>query len=194
MDGGENVNAVLFFMILVAVGYAAAWGRLEAVSQAAMTAGGDAVKTAVSLLGGFLLFGGLMSILERAGAVRALVRALNRPLRRLFGKEVTEEALEAIALNLSANMLGLGNAATPMGLRAARLLNRMGSEIAPPALCLLLVINTTSVQIMPTTVIALRYAAGSARPEAVVLPGLAASAASTVVGILLSKALERKRV
>ena len=100
--------------------------------------------------------------------------------------------MEAITLNLSANMLGIGNAATPMGMRAARLLTPTAASTPSPALCMLLVINATSVQLLPSSVIALRNAAGSGMADAVVLPGLAASAVSTAVGIALCKLLQKR--
>ena len=185
------MNAAMLLMVVLGVGMALARGNLPAVSQAALQGGEAALNTVRGLVGGFLFFGGVMCILERAGAVRALVRLLRRPLRWLFGQDVREDALEAITLNLAANMLGLGNAATPMGLKAAKLLQRAGDINASASLCLLLVINATSVQIMPTTVIALRYAANSAAPEAIVWPSLIASAAATLTGILLCRLCEK---
>lgn len=184
--------AAMLLMIALGVGFALAKGDLTAVSQAALTGGEAAVHTALGLIGGFIFFGGTMRILERAGATRVLTRLLARPLRGLFGRDVTESALEAITLNLSANMLGLGNAATPMGLKAAKLLNPTGATGAPSALCLFLVINATSVQIMPTTVIAMRYAAGSAMPEAIMWPSLVASSAATLTGIVLCRVCEKE--
>ena len=147
----------------------------------------------LGLLGGFMLFGGVMKLLEEAGAVRALVRWLKRPLRWVFGSQAGEDALGATALNLSANMLGMGNAATPMGLRAARLLQPAGQIAASAPLCMLLVINATSVQLYPSSVIAMRYAAGSAAPEIIVLPTLVASTAATAVGMAVCWLCERKR-
>ena len=140
-----------------------------------------------------MLFGGVMKLLEEAGAVCALVRCLKRPLRWVFGSQAGEDALGATALNLSANMLGMGNAATPMGLRAARLLQPAGQIAASAPLCMLLVINATSVQLYPSSVIALRYAAGSAAPETIVLPTLVASTAATAVGMAVCWLCERKR-
>ena len=109
------MNAVFCIMIAAAFGYAAIGGNLDAVARAALQAGGDALQTVLGLLGGFMLFGGVMKLLEEAGAVRALVRWLKRPLRWVFGSQAGEDALGATALNLSANMLGMGNAATPWG-------------------------------------------------------------------------------
>ena len=186
------MSAVLFVMIAAGTAFAACTGRLDAVSAAALAAGRDACETAFSLIGGFMLFGGLIGVLQRAGAVRFLVRCLRRPLRWLFGKGAAEEALEAVSLNLAANMLGLSNAATPMGMRAAKLLTKEGERQPSAALCLLLVINATSVQLLPASVIALRAAAGSSAPGVIVWPSLAASAVSTLVGVTLCRLIERK--
>lgn len=187
------MNAAFFVMVLAAFVYAALHGNISALGSAAMQAGSDAWQTALSMLGGFMFFGGIIKLLERAGAVNALVRYLKRPLKKLFGAEVSDAALGAVAMNLSANMLGMGNAATPMGLRAARLLQPQNQTRASAALCMLLVLNATSVQVYPSTVVALRYAAGSADPERIVLPTLLASAASTLVGVLCCFFAERKR-
>ena len=101
------------------------------------------------------------------------------------------DALEPVLLNLSANLLGMGNAATPMGIEAAR---RMGGSSggASNALCLFLVINSSSVQLLPATVIALRAAEGSADPGCITLPALAATAISTAVGIAACKIAEAR--
>lgn len=182
---------MLFFMIVCGTGYAACTGNLTRAADAALEAGKDAWETSVGLLGGFILFGGIVAILEEAGAVSWLRRRLRAPLRWLFGGQATPEAMEAVAMNLSANMLGLGNAATPMGMRAARLLTPENAKLPSAALCMLLVINSTSVQLFPTSVVALRSATGSAQPDVIALPSLAASAVSTLIGILLCKLIEK---
>ena len=187
------MSTVLFFMIVCGTVYGACAGKLEAVASAALSAGQDALETAVSLMGGFIFFGGVTGILEKAGAVAWMRKRLQAPLRWLFGGDATPEALEAITMNLSANMLGLSNAATPMGMRAAKLLTPPGARTPSAALCMLLVINATSVQLLPTSVIALRSAAGSLHPDSVVWPSLAASTVSTLAGILLCRLLEGKK-
>ena len=187
------MSTVLFFMILCGTVYAACTGSLDAVAEAALNAGRDALETSFTLMGGFIFFGGITGILEKAGAVTWLRRRLHRPLQWLFGPDISSEAMEAVTMNLSANMLGLGNAATPMGMRAARLMTPPGAQTPSAALCMLLVINATSVQLLPSSVIALRSAAGSARPDMIVWPSLAASTVSTLVGILLCRLMERLR-
>ena len=164
-------------------------GTADRVMGAMLNAAGEAVQAAVSLAGGFAFFCGLMAILRRAGAAEALGRRIAPLLRLLFGRELPEDTLEPVTLNLTANLLGLGNAATPMGGEASRRLARDGR--ATTALCLFLVINASSVQLLPTTVIALRAAAGSENPGGIVLPTLLATALSTLTGILCCKAAER---
>ncbi|MBR1607339.1 MAG: hypothetical protein IJ664_06465 [Clostridia bacterium] len=187
------MNAVLCCMLLGGVLFAGLQGKIEAVSQAALTGGTEALQLVMSLLGGFMFFGGVIRVLEESGVVSALVLLLRRPLRWLFSEPLEEEALAAITENLAANMLGVSNAATPMGIRAAKAMNREGKDAPSAALCLFLVINATSVQLLPTSVLTLRYAAGSVAPERIILPSLAASAVSTGLGIILCKWIEKRR-
>ena len=149
----------------------------------------EGVETAFSLAGSFALFCGMMGILQASGAAKALAKKAERPLQKLLGRDTNPDALPYVAMNLTCNLLGLGNAATPMGLEAARRLG--GGDRAGNALCMFLVINASSVQLMPTTVIALRAATGSANPGAIVLPTVIATGISTIVGILSCKGLEK---
>lgn len=186
------MNKSFFLMILLGFFYAAFTGRMEQAAQGAIAAGGEAVKTVFELCGAFMFFGGISGVLEKSGASRQAVRLLRKPLRRLFGKNVSEEALGAVTMNMAANMLGMGNAATPMGLKAAKLLNPDHKSRAPAALCLLLVLNSTAIELFPATVIAMRYAAGSQMATAVILPTFLSTAASCATGILLCKLCERR--
>ena len=128
-----------------------------------------------------------MNVLKRSGASAALARALAPVLRRLFPNASRDPAaLEALTGNVSANLLGLGNAATPLGIEAARRMAR-GSATASAELCLLVVINTASVQLLPTTALAVRMAAGSAQPYDIVLPALLASLTALLTGAALTR-------
>lgn len=187
------MNAVLCCMLLGGALYGWLRGNMEALSQAALSGGADAIQLILSLTGGFMLFGGMIHILEDSGVMGGLVRLLRRPLRWLFSEPMEEEAMAAITENLAANMLGVSNAATPMGIRAAKALNPERHSAPSAALCLFLVINATSVQLLPTSVLTLRYAAGSAMPEVIVWPSLIASAVSTALGVTLCKVIEKRR-
>ncbi len=177
--GGMLGGGVLFSLLT---------GQGAAVFPALLGAAQEGVETAISLAGGFALFCGLIGILRAAGAVGALSRLTAPLLRRLMG-EIPADALDYVTMNLAANMLGLGNAATPMGVEAAR---RMAAgERADDALCFFLVLNASSVQLLPTTVIALRAAAGSQAPGQIALPALVSTLISTLAGALSCKLAER---
>jgi len=166
-------------------------GRGAELSQAALSSVLDAVQLSIKLAGGFALWSGMLMIVERSGAIRAMTRLLSPLLKGLFpGVPEKHPAREAMAMNMAANMLGLGNAATPMGLRAMGLLqeargvgDRLPGDTATDAMCMFLVINASSLQLFPSSVIALRAAAGSALPGAIVVPSLISTAVSTLVGV-----------
>ncbi|MDR2656869.1 MAG: hypothetical protein LBB86_03475 [Oscillospiraceae bacterium] len=173
-------------------------GQQASLTQGVLQGAVDAVALCVKLAGGFALWSGLLAILEQCGAVERLAKAAEPLLRRLFpGAGLA--ARQSIAMNMIANMFGLGNAATPQGLDAMR---RMGlessSDIATDAMCMFLVINASSIQLFPTTVIAMRAAAGSAAPASIVSATLISSGVSTLVGIaaclIMRNALWRRRV
>ncbi|MBR0227057.1 MAG: spore maturation protein A [Clostridia bacterium] len=166
-------------------------GRGEQVASAMLEGAEEAVQAAFAMAGAFAFFCGMTAILRRAGAIQALGKRLSPLLSRLLGPDLPPDALEPVLLNLSANLLGLGNAATPMGVEAARRMGGSGDR-ASNALCLFLVINSSSVQLLPTTVIALRAAEGSISPAAITLPALAATTISTVIGIAACKLAEAR--
>jgi spore maturation protein A len=163
-------------------------------SSTLMRAAMDAVALCVRLAGGFAFWSGLMAILEDCGAVRGLTRALRRPLARLFpGVAMDGEAGQAMTMNLAANLLGLGNAATPMGVKAMGLLGATSDNgAATDAMCMFLVVNASSIQLYPSSVVAMRAVVGSEAPASIVLPTLAATAVSTVVGIATCALLARR--
>ena len=192
------MNGVFCALLLIGVVYAAATGQADAAQRALLLGGEEAVGLCLSLAGAYGFFGGVMGLLREGGVADALARALKRPLSRLFRFAPGEEAaLSDICLNLSADMLGMGSASTPAGLRAMRTMAAVGQpREASEAMLLFLVINTTSVPLLPTTMIALRAQAGARNPADIVLPTLLATAAATLCGVVLCKlcaARERKR-
>ena len=184
-DGVRHMNGVFCALMLAGLAYATAAGRLDAAQRALLSGGGEAVGLAVKLAGAYAFFGGLLGVLRESGAADALARAMEKPLSRLFRfAPGEEEALGDISLNLSANMLGVGGAATPAGLAAMKTMARAHPDgRASDAMILFLVVNTSSVQLLPTTMIALRAQAGAANPADIVLPTLLATAVSTVCGV-----------
>ena len=153
----------------------------------------EAVALIIKMAGGFMLWNGLFEIVEQSGAVKGIARVMRPVLKKLFKGIRKEESIVAITLNLTMNMLGLGNAATPMGLRAMEKLKSESAygDAASPAMCMFLVINASSIQLLPTTVITLRQAAGSIAPESIIFPTLCATAVSTIVGVFMCKMFER---
>ena len=172
------VNYLWIGMVLCALVAGAVNGTLPAVGQAAMDAASQAVTLSIGLAGGYALWLGLMRVADAAG---------------LFPEARSAKSREAISMNLTANMLGLGNAATPLGLEAMRELEACSpmKKRATNAMCMLLVINASSIQLVPTSLIALRQSAGSANPAEIVLPALLATTVSTAGGILAAKLRQR---
>ena len=181
-----DMNAVFLAMLLAGAAFAAATGRTLQAQQALLTGGAQAVELCLSLAGAYAFFGGLMGLLRAAGAADALARAIEKPLARLLRFAPGEEAAAGdVSVNLAANMLGMGGAATPAGLAAMRAMARAGKRgEASDAMIAFLVVNTTSVQLLPASMIALRAQAGAANPADIVLPALISTAVSTLAGVL----------
>jgi len=200
------MNGVLLLMVGVAFAFAS-WRQLtwvavagaaapmELLSKAMIEAASGAVTLAIGLVGVMTLFMGLMKVAEAGGMLRIIARLIRPLMVRLFPDVPAEHpAMGAMILNLSANALGLGNAATPFGIRAMQELDRLNSQpgTATNAMILFLAINTSSVTLLPTGVIALRAAAGSASPAAILSTTLFATLGSTAVAILMAKLLGRR--
>jgi spore maturation protein SpmA len=175
---------------------AALTGDVRAVGQGALDGAGAAVTLALGLVGAMALWLGLLRIAERAGLVEKLSRAVRPVFRPLF-QDVPDghPAISAMLLNIAANMLGLGNAATPFGIKAMEELEKLNPTkgTATNAQALFLAINTASLQLVPTTVIAMRSSAHSKDPAEILLPTLAATACALTVAILVAKLAERAR-
>lgn len=159
-------------------------GRLDAVAQAALEGAGGAVTLCISLAGAVCLWSGVMEVMRRSGLLGGLTKLLRPVLMRLFpSARDNAETADSLALNVSANLLGLGNAATPAGIRAAKSLRPAGTYTATDELCRLVVLNTASIQLIPVTVCALRAAAGAAHPFDILPAVWLSSAAALAVGL-----------
>ncbi len=181
-------------MVAVAVLCGAATGNLNAVAGAALDGAAKAVELCLSMLGALCLWMGIMEIMNRSGLSRGISRLLRPVLRRLYPDFAGDDkVMDTVAANVSANLLGLGNAATPLGLEAARLMARRSPGVACDSLCMLVVCNTASIQLLPTTVAAVRSAAGCAAPFDILPAVWLASAISLSVGIIAARILERVR-
>lgn len=183
--------AILWFALLaLALGAAAVSGDATGFTQGALDGAKNAIQLCIGLAGVLALWMGLLRIAQEAGLTDALARRLHPVMRRLF-PEIPEghPAMASMTLNMAANMLGLGNAATPIGLRAMKELQELNprKDTASDAMVLFLVINASSVQLIPATNIALRAAAGAEQPASIVGPTLLATLVSTVVGVAVVK-------
>ena len=179
-------------MVAVSVLCGLATGRGAEVAAAAIEGAGAAVELCLSIAGMMCLWSGVMEVMRRSGLAEGLTRLLRPVLRRLFpGCAGDRETMDSVAAHVSANLLGLGNAATPLGLQAARRMGRNCGGRASDELCMLVVCNTASIQLIPTTVATVRAAAGSAAPFDILPAVWLASALSVGVGILACKLFAR---
>ncbi len=179
-------------MVMASVVCAVAGGRMAQVSSAALEGARAAVELCISLAGVLCLWSGFMELLKQCGLERKLA-ALFRPLMRRLLPQASRDAetMAAVSGNLSANLLGLGNAATPLGIRAARRMALGAEGRATDELCRLVVLNTASVQLLPTTVAAVRAGCGSAVPFDILPAVWVSSILSVSVGLLAARLLER---
>lgn len=179
-------------MILLSFLFGLATGRLDQVASAALEGAASAVELCLSLAGTLCLWSGVMEILKQSGI--SLARVFRPLLRRLLPHASRDpETLEAISGNLSANLLGLGNAATPLGIRAATRMARGCQGIASNELCMLVVLNTASIQLLPITVAAIRSAAGCAAPFDILPAVWVSSVLSVTAGLTAAAFLSRRR-
>ena len=169
-----------------------ATGNGPAVAKGALDGAAAGVELCLSMMGVMCLWMGVMEVMERSGIAQGLSRLLRPGLRRLYPDFAGDkQTMDAVSANLSANLLGLGNAATPLGLEAARLMAEHTPGVASDGLCMLVVCNTASLQLIPTTVASLRAAAGSANPFDILPAVWLASAVSVAVGITAAKLFAR---
>jgi len=199
------LNFLFYFFILISF-LVAGWRQLTwipvegikapltALTATIITTAGDAVSLAIGLIGVMALFLGLMKVAEEGGLLKLAARGIRPLLIRLFPEVPAEHpAMGAMVMNLSANLLGLGNAATPFGIKAMQELDTLNPEpgVATDAMALFLAINTSSVTLLPTGVIALRAAAGSTNAAGILPTTLCATIFSTAIAIFFAKLLAR---
>lgn len=188
-------DKIWMVLILLALVYGLATGNGNNLSKAATDSMTQAVALCINLAGIYALWCGLMRVAEKAGILKAMCRLLQPVIGRLYPSAKNDApAREAITLNMAANMLGLGNAATPAGQSAMKHLKRLsGREEASDDMVMLLAVNNSSLQLIPTTVIAMRAAAGSASPGDIVLCAFLSSAIATGAAIFASHFLAGKK-
>ena len=177
-------------MVVLSLVFGLLTGQLDAVADAAMDGAASAVELSLSMAGILCLWSGVMEIMNVCGLSKGMSRVFRPLLRRLMPEASRDpETLSALSANVSANLLGLGNAATPLGIQAARRMARGCGGTASDELCLLVVLNTASIQLLPATIASVRSASGAEAPFDILPAVWLASALSVTVGILVAKLL-----
>lgn len=160
-------------------------GRGSALAAAISQGAGAGITLTIAIGGSLCLWTGVGTLMEKAGMVRVLSRMMMPVLRRIFPATKQNEKLsDSLSANICANLLGLGNAATPMGIQAAKLLAHNSGGVASDELCRLVVLNTASIQLIPATVAAIRVSQGCATPFDILLPVWITSFCSAGAGLL----------
>ena len=181
-------------MVTLSLAFGLLSGNLDAVAAAALEGARSAVELSLSMAGVLCLWSGVMEIMNACGLSAGLAGLFRPLLRRLLPNASRDpETLAAVSANVSANLLGLGNAATPLGIRAARRMARGCGGTASDELCRLVVLNTASIQLIPATIASVRSAAGCKTPFDILPAVWLASALSVTVGLLAAWLLSRGR-
>lgn len=182
-------------LILISIVYAFLTQNTTAVSDAVFSSLEDAVTLTLKMLGMLCFWSGMMQLAEKSGLTEKIARALSPLLRRLFPEiEEDKDAQSAISMNITANLFGIGNAATPLGIEAMKRLKKhtTKSDTASNAMVLFVVLNTASVKLIPTTVAMLRHEAGSSAPMEILPISLLASIIACTAAIVAARLLERR--
>lgn len=203
------LNYIWAVMILVGIIYGALTGHMDAVTNGALDSAGEAISLCITMAGVMALWMGLMEIAKEAGLIARLTRGIRPFLKFLFPRIPREHpALEYIATNIIANVLGLGWACTPAGLKAMEELAKLEAERGNPEymetgiqcrcasneMCTFLILNISSLQLIPVNMIAYRSQYGSANPAVIIAPAIAATFVSTLAAIFYCKYKDRRAV
>ena len=189
------VNIIWAGLILIAIIYSLLTGKIDTINSGILTHATSGVNLILEMMPLIVLWTGIMKIAEKSGLLQVFARALNPILRRLFPSLPKNHlALGYIASNIGANMLGLGSAATPFGLKAMDELQKDNpkKDTATEAMITFLVLNTGGVTLIPTTVIALRFMHGSSNPTEIIITSILATAVSSASGLILDYFIRRR--
>lgn len=186
-------------MIIIGILYGAFTGNMENISNAALESAKEAVNLCITMLGVMGVWVGLMKIAEKAGVIKGMTKLLMPFAKFMFPRvEQDSKAMEYMCTNMAANILGLGWAATPAGLKAMEELSKLNQSSGNPAhiasseMCVFLVINISSLQLIPVNMIAYRSQYGSVNPAAIIAPAVVATCISTLVAVVFCKIMDRK--
>ncbi len=188
------INYIWFIMIFFGILVGIFTGNGEGISTAIINSTESTVTFMVGLVGLMCFWCGVMKVAEKSGLTDKLAKLL-KPILKLIFKEAAkdEKALGAIVMNITANMMGLGNAATPFGIKAMEEMDRLNTEKgrASNDMVLFLVLNSACIQLLPSTVISIRSAVGSVNPGVVILPAIISTTVAAIVGVICCKILQK---
>ncbi|MGF7184998.1 spore maturation protein A [Desulfitispora alkaliphila] len=186
------INVIWMLLLVTGIITAAVRGKIEVVTEAAMEAAQTSVTISIEIIGVMALWLGIMKIAEKGGLINFIARGL-RPVTRFLFPSIPKDhpAMGPIIMNISANVLGLGNAATPFGLKAMQELQKTNpnKKVASDAMCTFLALNTSCITILPATVLAIRVAANSANPTEIVGTTIFATTIGTIVALTADRFL-----
>lgn len=189
------LNLIWPIFIIVSFIYAILNGRVAEVNNSIFESTKLAVELSISLLGTICLWNGIMQIASKTSIVKHLSKLLNPIMKRLFPDIKKEEKVhEEITMNIIANIMGLGNAATPLGLKAMKLMQKKNNDKnrLSNSMAMFIVLNTASIQLIPTTVIAIRSSLGSSNPSAMIVPVWIATICAAIAAVISAKLLMKK--
>lgn len=188
------INYIWFAMIFFGIIFALFTGNADKITEAIVGGSNNTVNFVIELTGIMCFWCGVMKVAERSGLTKILAKMLRPVLKVLFKDAAKDEkALGAIVMNLTANMMGLSNAATPFGIKAMEEMDRINkkSSIASNDMALFLVMNAACIQLVPTTIISIRAAAGSQNPGIIIIPAIISTGVALIVGIVCCKILQK---
>lgn len=189
------LNIIWPVFIIISIIYAIITGNLESINNSIFEVGDNTVNLILTLMGTVCMWNGLMKIVENTSLIKKIAKLIS-PFMKILFPEIKKgtEAYEEISMNIVSNILGLGNAATPLGLRAMKSMqkenkdkNRLSNSMA-----MFIILNTASIQLIPTTVIAVRTSLGSAEPTKMLIPIWGATIGAAIAGIISAKILMKK--
>lgn len=188
------LNIIWTSMMLISFVTAAITGNTEATMTALLESGTKAIELLISIGGIMAMWSGFMAIADKSGMVDRISDFMSPLIKLLFKSARTDaDCRRAISMNIVANFFGLSNAATPLGLKAMKLLSAKSNikGVATDDMCMLAIINSASVQLIPSTLIAMRVAAGSTSPGSIILPIWVVSIITATSGICMAKAMAK---
>ena len=189
------INYVWSFMILVSVVVGLITNSSSEVAQSAFDGANNAIKTVISFMGVTAMWSGIMKIAEESGLIKIFTRII-KPINSVLFPQLKKEsrAMEAVSANMVANILGLSNAATPLGIKAMKELDKLnnGRQKASNSMCMFAIINSASIQLIPSTMIGIRASMNSKAPAEIVVPVWIVSLICACSGIFLAKLFEKR--